>query len=180
MAPVIFFKHWYYWKCTQKSVCPHLHFWAVFSLQMSSAIEISTILATPKVTKTYDIWINNVFLTFLKATFHPKVMRTPFWMYFTRLSEGFMSVCDKYLHFVFNITANTSSDFYKSYRRLQAKLFSPPEPSRTKFTPSGRVFRPSRPLAWTLHVLCMWPIAFELQQKSGKLNLFLKWIWSVK
>ena len=48
------------------------------------------------------------------------------------------------------ITANTSSDFYNSYRRLQAKLLPPPEPSRAKFPPSGQVFRPSRPLAWTL------------------------------
>ena len=33
----------------------NLRFCAVFSLQMSSAIEISTILATPNVTKTNDI-----------------------------------------------------------------------------------------------------------------------------
>ena len=32
-------------------------------------------------------------------------------MYFSRLSENFMSVCDKYFHFVFNITGNTSSEF---------------------------------------------------------------------
>ena len=127
----------------------NLHFCAIFCLQMSSAIEISTTLATPKVTKTNDIWINDVFLTFLKATFHQKVIRTPF----ECISPGRLRVscvCDKYLHFVFNITANTSSDFYKSYRRLQAKLFSPPEPSRVKFTTSGRVFHPSGPLAWTL------------------------------
>ena len=41
-----------------------LSFCAVFSLQMSAAIEISTILATPNVTKTNDIWKNYVFLTF--------------------------------------------------------------------------------------------------------------------
>ena len=120
----------------------NLHFCAVFSLQMSSAIEISTILATPKVTKTNDIWINDVFLTFFKVTFHPKVMRTPFECILPgclRVSCLFVTnIC-----ILFSIiTANTSSDFYNSYRRLQAKLFSPPEPSRAKFTPSGR--------AWTL------------------------------
>ena len=31
---------------------------------MSTAIEISTILATPNVKKTNDIWKNDVFLTF--------------------------------------------------------------------------------------------------------------------
>ena len=70
-------------------------------------------------------------------------------MYFARLSENFMSVCDKYFHFVFNITGNTSSDFLQKLQ-MSGGVFSPPEPSRAKFTPSGRVFRLSRPLAWTL------------------------------
>ena len=58
-----------------------------------------------------------------------------------------MSVCDKY--FVFNITSNTSSNFLQTLQ-MSGEVFSPPEPSRAKFTPSGRVFRFSRPLAWTL------------------------------
>ena len=24
MAPMDFYKHWYYWKCAQRSVCPHI------------------------------------------------------------------------------------------------------------------------------------------------------------
>ena len=37
-----------------------------------------------------------------------------------------MSVCDKYLHFVFNITANTSSDFYKKLQEIAgAVVFAP-------------------------------------------------------
>ena len=49
-----------------KEVSAHilLNLCAAFSLQMSTAIEISTILATPNVTKTNDIWKNDVFLTF--------------------------------------------------------------------------------------------------------------------
>ena len=70
-------------------------------------------------------------------------------MYFARLSENFMSICDKYFHFVFNITGNTSSDFLQKLQ-ISGKVFSPPEPSRAKFTPSGWVFHLSRPLAWTL------------------------------
>ena len=61
-----------------------------------------------------------------------------------------MSVCDKYFHFAFNITRDTSSDFLQKLQ-ISGEVFSPPEPSRAKFTPSGRVFRLSRPLAWTLH-----------------------------
>ena len=53
------------------------------------------------------------------------------------------------LHFVFNITGNTSSDFLQKLQ-MSGEVFSPPEPSRAKFTLSGRVFRLSRPLAWTL------------------------------
>ena len=34
---------------------------------------------------------------------------------------------------------------------MSGEAFSPPEPSRAKFTPSGQVFRLSRPLAWTLY-----------------------------
>ena len=41
----------------------NLSFCAVFSLQMSTAIEISTILAA-NVTKINDIWKKDVFLTF--------------------------------------------------------------------------------------------------------------------
>ena len=61
-----------------------------------------------------------------------------------------MSVCDNYFHFVFNITGNTSSDFLQKIQ-MSGKVFSPREPSRAKFTPSGRVFRLSRPPAWTLY-----------------------------
>ena len=57
-------------------------------------------------------------------------------MYFARLSENFMSVFDKYFHFVFNITGNTSSDFLQKLQ-MSGEVFSPPEPSRAKFTPSG-------------------------------------------
>ena len=70
-------------------------------------------------------------------------------MYFARLSENFMSVCDKYFHFVFNTTGNTSSDFLQKLQ-MSGEVFSPREPFRVKFTPSGRVFCLSRPLAWTL------------------------------
>ena len=56
------------------------------------------------------------------------------------------------LHFVFNITGKTSSDFLQKLQ-MSGEVFSPPEPSRAKFTPSGRVFRLSRPLAWTLQKL---------------------------
>ena len=70
-------------------------------------------------------------------------------MYFARLSENFMSVCDKYFHFVFDLTGNTSSDFLQKLQ-MSGEVFSPREPSRAKFSPSGRVFRLSRPLAWTL------------------------------
>ena len=73
-------------------------------------------------------------------------------MYFARLSENFMSVCDKYFYFVFNITGNTSSDFLQKLQ-MSGEVFSPREPSRAKFTASGRVFRLSRPLAWTLDSL---------------------------
>ena len=24
MATIVFYKHWYYWKCTQRRVCPHI------------------------------------------------------------------------------------------------------------------------------------------------------------
>ena len=72
-------------------------------------------------------------------------------MYFARLSEYFMSLCDKYFHFAFNITRDTSSDFLQKLQ-ISGEVFSPPEPSRAKFTPSGRVFRLSRPLAWTLYI----------------------------
>ena len=73
-------------------------------------------------------------------------------MYFARLSENFMSVFDKYFHFVFTIPGNTSSDFLQKLQ-MSGEVFSPPEPSRAKFTPSGRVFRLSRPLAWTLYLV---------------------------
>ena len=53
------------------------------------------------------------------------------------------------LHFVLNITGNTSNDLLQKLQ-MSGEVFSPPEPSRAKFTPSGRVFRLSRPLAWTL------------------------------
>ena len=53
------------------------------------------------------------------------------------------------LHFVLNITGNTSNDFLQKLQ-MSGEVFSPPEPSRAKFTPSRRVFRLSRPLAWTL------------------------------
>ena len=53
------------------------------------------------------------------------------------------------LHIVFNVTRNTSSDFLQKLQ-MSGEVFSPPEPSRAKFTPSGRVFRLSRLLAWTL------------------------------
>ena len=96
-------------------------------------------------------------MTFEKTMFSSHFRRqhyTPgnqntFWMYFARLSENFMSVCDKILHFVFNLTGNTSSDFLQKLQ-MSGKIFSPPEPSRAKFTPSGQVFRLNRPLAWTL------------------------------
>ena len=48
-------------------------------------------------------------------------------MYFARLSENFMSVCDKYFHFVFNITGNTSSDFLQKLqmsRAFQGEVYS--------------------------------------------------------
>ena len=73
-------------------------------------------------------------------------------MYFARLSENIMSVCDKYFHFVFNITGNTSSDFLQKLQ-VSGEVFLPPEPSRAKFTPSGRVLRLSCPLDWTLFCL---------------------------
>ena len=75
-------------------------------------------------------------------------------MYFAGLSENFMPVCDKKFHFVFNLSsANTSSDFLQKLQ-MSGEVFSPPEPSRAKFT-SGRVFRLSRPLAWTLVLIEM-------------------------
>ena len=84
-------------------------------------------------------------------------------MYFARLSENFMSVCDKYFHFVFNITSNTSSDFLQKLQ-MSGEVFSPPGPSRAKFTPLGRVFRLSRPLACTL--------AFDLKINLGHSDLY--------
>ena len=60
-----------------------------------------------------------------------------------------MSVCDKYFQFGFNITGNTSSNFLQKLQ-MSGEVFSPREPSRAKFTPSGQVFCLSRPLAWTL------------------------------
>ena len=52
-------------------------------------------------------------------------------MYFAKLSENFMSVCDKYFHFVFNITGNTSSDFLQktgevffASRAFQGEVYS--------------------------------------------------------
>ena len=42
---------------------------------------------------------------------------------------------------------------------MSGEVFSPPEPSRAKFTPSGRVFRLSRPLAWTL-LICLCQMIF--------------------
>ena len=62
-----------------------------------------------------------------------------------------MSVCDKYFHFVFNITGNTSSDFLQKLQ-MSGEVFSPPGPSRAKFTPLRRVFRLSRSLACTLGI----------------------------
>ena len=86
-------------------------------------------------------------------------------MYFARLSENSMSVCDKYFHFVFNITGNTSSDFLQKLQ-MSGEVFSPQEPSRAKFTPSGRVFRLGRPLAWTLvpSPSCSCSANFETEQ----------------
>ena len=92
---------------------------------------------------------NNVFLTSEKAALHPKVIRTPFKcisLDYLKISHPFVT---NILHFVFNITGNTSSDFLQKLK-MSGKVFSPPEPSRVKFTPSGRVFPLSRPLAWTL------------------------------
>ena len=37
---------------------------------------------------------------------------------------------------------------------MSGEVFSPPEPSWVKFTPPGRVFRLSSPLAWTLGCTC--------------------------
>ena len=49
-------------------------------------------------------------------------------MYFARLSENFMSVCDKYFHFVFNITGNTkATDVWRSFfasRAFQGEVYS--------------------------------------------------------
>ena len=55
-------------------------------------------------------------------------------MYFARLCENFMSICDKNFHFVFNITGNTSSDFLQKLhmsgevffasRACQGKVYS--------------------------------------------------------
>ena len=82
---------------------------------MSTAIEISTILATPKVTKT-----NNI----LDGTISPQSYQNTFWIYLAMLSESFARLWQIF-SFCFQYTANTSSDFYKSYRRWQAKFFSP-------------------------------------------------------
>ena len=55
-------------------------------------------------------------------------------MYFARLSENYMPICDKYFHFVFNITGNISSDFLQKLqmsgevffasRAFQGKVYS--------------------------------------------------------
>ena len=65
---------------TLKDVPAHicLSFCAVFSLQMSTAIEISVILATPNVTKTNDIWKKWCFPNILEGSITPQSNQNTF------------------------------------------------------------------------------------------------------
>ena len=73
----------------------------------------------------HEIFIDSEESLFYNYNYLPAVyfLSIQFQMYFARYSENFMSVGNKYFHFVFTISVNTSCDFYKSYRRFQAKFF---------------------------------------------------------
>ena len=109
------------------------------------------------------------FAHIFEGNISPQSNQNTFWMYFARLTESSMSVCDKYLHFVFNILLIQVATLQKLQETGDEVVFTP-EPPRTKFIPSGRAFLPSPPLAWTLQWLGIF------HEFSCLNSVFLNWI----
>ena len=146
MAPMVFFKHWHYWKHTQKSVCPHITYISV----LFSACRCHLLLNIHDFSNSQsheNQWHLNkrCFPHIFEGNISPRCNQNIFWMYFARLSESFMSFYGKYLHFVFNILPIQVATFTKATGDCRRSCFCPQSLSGRSLLHQGEYFAPVAP-----------------------------------